>query len=255
MEGTIPFGARTIVPLTSKLAKASDNFPLTSLLLPKKTKPMNKNPYSPCDYVMKARDNQPKPLTEEMFETLLDDMNVKFLCDKVREHKPDAERYKTMLPAITWQSRFNGKLRTDLNADPTGYFCLDVDIHHEQMFKEMLQSSGVEAAYKWAGEEAKHRASQWAAMQLCQDEQNPMPAEELGIVAIHVSPSGTGVHVVAVCNGLCNTIEENQKRLAKLLGTEFDPVCKDWARIFFVTPRADWAYLDKNILFTKDDES
>ena len=205
--------------------------------------------YSPCDYVMKARDNQPKPLTREMFETLLDDMNVRFLCDKVREHKPDAERYKIMLPAITWQSKFNDKLRTDQNAIPTGLFCLDVDIHHEELFHSALDEMGTPLAYQWAEEEAKRRASKWAAMQLEQDQTGCAAADDLSIVAIHISPSGTGVHVVACCNDLCKSIEENQARLAKLLGTSYDAVCKDWARIFFVCPRQDWTYLDFKTIF------
>lgn len=210
--------------------------------------------YSPCDYVMKARDNQPKPLTREMFETLLDDMNVQFLCEKVREHRPDSERYKTMLPAITWQSRFDGKLRTDQNARPSGLFCIDVDIHHEETFKDIVRGDGIEAAYEWATAEARTRACRWAAMQIEQDVSGCSPQDDLAILAIHISPSGTGVHVVACCNEFCNSIEENQARLAKLLGTSYDSVCKDWARIFFVTPKKDWTYLDTKTLFLEDEE-
>ena len=213
---------------------------------------MEEKIYSPCDYVMKARDNQPKPLTREMFETLLDDMNVQFLCDKVREHKPDAERYKIMLPAITWQSKFNDKLRTDQNAIPTGLFCLDVDIHHEPEFKKKLDEMGL-SAFGWAEKEARDRACRWAAMQHEQDQTGCSPADDLAIVAIHISPSGTGVHVVACCNDLCRSIEENQARLAKLLGTSYDAVCKDWARIFFVAPRSDWTYLDMDALFCNEE--
>lgn len=61
---------------------------------------MKEKLFSPCDYVNKAMDNQPKPLTKEYFETLLDDMNVKLLTDKIREHKFDAETYKKQLPGI-----------------------------------------------------------------------------------------------------------------------------------------------------------
>ena len=202
---------------------------------------MNNKVISPCDYVTKARDNQPKPLTREYFETLLDDMNVKFLCDKVREHKPDAERYKAMLPAVTWQARFEGKLRTAANAQPTGFFCLDVDIIHEDMFRVLLKDKGAAEAFAWAENEAMNRSSEWARK--AQEEEGP------GIVAIHISPSGTGVHVVACCHPSCKSIEENQARLARLLGTSYDTVCKDWPRIFFVTPRNDWTYIDYETLF------
>ena len=202
---------------------------------------MEKRTISPCDYVNRARDNQPKPLTREYFETLLDDMNVQFLCDKVREHKPDAERYKAQLPAICWQAKFEGKLRTAANAQPTGFFCLDVDIIHEDMFRVLLKDKGAAEAYAWAENEAMNRASEWARK--AQEE------EGLGIVAIHISPSGTGVHVVACCHPSCKSIEENQARLARLLNTSYDAVCKDWPRIFFVTPRKDWTYIDYETLF------
>ena len=158
-----------------------------------------------------------------------------------------------MLPAITWQSRFGGKLRTDANAVPSGLFCIDVDIHHEQLFMRALEEMGTALAYQWAEEEARRRACKWAAMQKEQDTYGCTPANELGILAIHISPSGTGVHVVACCNDLCKSIEENQKRLACLLETEYDAVCKDWARIFFVTPRSDWTYLDMKTLFPEEE--
>jgi len=211
---------------------------------------MKSEQYSPCDYVNQVRDNQPKPLTLEYFNTLLHDMNVKMLCAKVREHKPEAERYKSALPAICWQAHFHGKLRTAQNARPSGLFCLDVDIHHEQWFIDLCKQGDHEVAYKMAEEEAKLRAHKWANMAKQEDDEGVKnPVDELGIVAVHVSPSGTGVHVVAVCHFLCKDIAENQSRLARLLGTEYDAVCKDWPRIFFITPEEDWTYIDRKTLF------
>ena len=86
-------------------------------------------------------------------------------------------------------------------------------------------------------------------MQVEQDRTGCSPADDLAILGIHISPSGTGVHVIACCNEFCKSIEENQARLARLLGTSYDAVCKDWARIFFMTPKEDWTYLDINSLF------
>ena len=214
----------------------------------------DKKQISPCDFVMKARDNQPKPLTRKMFATLLNDMNVKMLCQKVREHGADAERYKIALPAVTWQSKFNGQLRTDRNAVPTGLFCLDVDIHHEPEFLALAKGESPKAAYEWAEHEAYVRARQWSSRQQEEDKAAVASADELGIVAIHISPSGTGVHVVACCSPFCKTIEENQQRLARLLGTSYDPVCKDWARIFFVVPAEDWYYIDMDGLFGEEEQ-
>ena len=215
---------------------------------------MNSNEYSPCDYVNRVQDNQPKPQTRAYFETLLDDMNVSMLTDKVREHRPDAERYKTQLPAITWQARFGGKLRTHANAEPTGLFCLDVDFHHSQTFRDICKEKGADEAWRWGGQLARTKALEWAQLQTAQDE-NPglvTPANDLSIAAIHISPQGAGVHVVATCSSFCKTIEENQRRLARLLGVlddAADYVCHDWPRIFFIAPREDWTYIDKETLF------
>ena len=199
------------------------------------------------DYVNKARDNQPKSLTREYFKTLLNDMNVRFICDEIRQHKPNAENQKILLPAVTWQAHFDGKLRTDANARPTGLFCLDVDIHHEDMFKLLCKDKNPDEAYAWAGQEARQRAWEWA--------ETAKTDETLGIVGIHVSPSGTGVHVIACCHHTCKSIEENQARLARLLNTSYDAVCKDWARIFFVTPKEDWTYIDYDSIFGEETPS
>ena len=201
-----------------------------------------------CDYVTRAMDNRPKPLTRELFDSFLDGSDVAMNCDIVRQHKPNAEAYKRFLPAVTWQARFDGALRKDENARLSGLFCLDVDIHHEPKFKDLLQTQGADAAYQWAEAEARLRAFQWADMQKAEDA-HPDGTRDLSIVAIHISPSGTGVHVVAVWDELFDTIEQQQKSLADKLGTSYDAVCKDRARIFFLSPRKDWTYIDYETLF------
>lgn len=207
---------------------------------------------SPCDFVWKARDNRPKPLTREIFMSLINGMDVKMTTEKVRLHDAQSEVYKIQLPAVTWQARFDGKLRNDANAQPTGIFCLDVDIHHENEFKDILTHNGAEAALAWAREEAQERAVRWARMQMEEDDSDATN-QDLAIVGIHISPSGTGVHVIAYCHPSCKTIAENQARLARLLDTSFDEVCKDWARIFFLSPKEDWTYLDVDAIFREED--
>ena len=213
---------------------------------------MEKKPFSPCDYVSRVQDNQPKELTRELFLTLLEDMDVRLNCEIIRGHDSHAEVYKRLLPGICWQSKFDGQLRTDKNAQATGFFCLDVDIHHEEEFKRLLQTEGVSAAYRWAEKEAQERAKCWTRMAEAETSIAPPIGGELDIVAIHISPSGTGVHVVALCNPACNSIAEDQARLAHLLGTSYDTVCKDAARVFFVTPREDWLYLDYKTLLQEE---
>ena len=211
-----------------------------------------KSNYSPCDFVWKARDNQPKPLTKEQFLSFLNGMDVKMTTEKVRLHDAQSEVYKIQLPAVTWQARFDGKLRNDANAKPTGMYCLDIDIHHEPEFKDILTSSGKDAAIAWAEQEARERAERWGRDAKMSSDLWPggiTDDHDLDILGIHISPSGTGVHVIACCHPSCNSIAENQARLARLLGTSYDEVCKDWARIFFLTPREDWTYLDLDNIF------
>lgn len=205
------------------------------------------NEYSPCDYTNRVRDNQPKRLTREYFLTLLEDIGVRMNTEKIREHKPDAERYKRELPGITWQSRFDGQLRTDRNAKSTGLYCLDVDCQHEETFKQLLQTEGADAAWRWGTQEAHARAERWTKMAM--EEATGQHYYGLDIIAIQISPQGAGVHVVAACNEVFGSIEENQAHLAKLLGTPYDQVCKDAARMWFVTPKEDWVYLDMESLF------
>ena len=210
---------------------------------------MNSKEYSPCDYNIGVLDNKPKPLTRAVFNSLLDGMDVRMNIEKVREHTPQSDSYKRALPGITWQSKFGGQLRTDKNAESTGLFCLDVDIHHEDHFKELAEMKGAAAAWEWGEREARERMARWTAMAEAEESQPAKPGEELDIVAIHLSPQGAGVHVVALCQPYCNSIEEDQARLARLLGTSYDKVCKDAARTFFICPREDWKYLDMETLF------
>jgi hypothetical protein len=206
------------------------------------------------DYVNRVTDNSPKPLTRELFLSFLRGSDVKMNCEIIRQHKPNAEAYKRLLPAVTWQSTFGGKLRTDANAEPTGLFCLDVDIHHEDMFKVLCKDKSPEEACAWAENEARQRAQSWANYMKWQNECPEMYDRGLRIVGIHVSPSGTGVHVISGCYDHCKTIEENQAQLARTLNTSYDAVCKDWARIFFLTPEEDWTYLDLPSIFGEEEE-
>ncbi len=88
--------------------------------------------YSPCDYVNRFNDIQPKPLTKVQFLSFLNGSDVKMTTAKVREHGRDAEVWKKELPAVCWQAHFDGKLRNAENAKPTGMFCLDIDYQHSQ---------------------------------------------------------------------------------------------------------------------------
>ena len=56
--------------------------------------------YSPCDYNIGVLDNKPKPLTKEVFNSLLDGMDVRMNIEKVREHTPQSDNYKRALPAL-----------------------------------------------------------------------------------------------------------------------------------------------------------
>ena len=202
---------------------------------------------SPCDYVIDKMDIRPKPLTKEIFLSLINGSDTRMYTELVRRHDKDSEKYKGMLPAVTWQAKFDGLNRTDKYAIPTGLFCLDVDINHEMEFAEREKAEGREAALKWAKEEAWERAERWARMQ--KEEDSGIKVQGLNILGIHVSPSETGVHVISAFPEYVYDISTAQEKLAKALQTSYDTVCKNWGRIFFISPKSDWTYLDMDSLF------
>lgn len=132
----------------------------------------------------------------------------------IREGRQDAKRY---LPAIVWGGHFEHQRRRDAECVPSGLFCLDID---------HITTEGPEGARRYYQEHFGGRE------------------DELDIVFAHVSPSGDGLHVVALCQPGLQTIAENQQWLAGKASSAYDPVCKNIGRIYYLSTETDIIYND-----------
>lgn len=154
-------------------------------------------------------------------------------CQKIRDRvaavraavaagqKDEASRLKKRLPAVTWQAHFEDGKRRNESALHSGLYMLDID--------------GVEDV-----EHVCEQILETATEQCLMNE----------IVAVHISPSGRGIRVVAVCTDPArDTIEKNQAWLAERLGIlAYDAACKDFARLAFLVHYDDFKYLNLELL-------
>ena len=154
-------------------------------------------------------------------------------CQKIRDRvaavraavaagqKDEASRLKKRLPAVTWQAHFEDGKRRNESALHSGLYMLDID--------------GVEDV-----EHVCEQIMETATEQCLLDQ----------LVAVHISPSGRGIRVVAVCTDPArDTIEKNQAWLAERLGIlSYDAACKDFARLAFLVHYDDFKYLNLDLL-------
>ena len=168
------------------------------------------------DYIRNSFDTQPRPLIDgTMLKILMRQPSVQVDIDNVRHGHDEAKRY---LPAVVWGGHFRDGKRRQQAVESSGLFCSDID-------HIAIDPDGARQYY------AAHFAGR---------------EDELGIVFAHVSPSGTGLHVVCLCQPGLQTIAENQAWLAQQTESEYDIVCKDMGRIFYLSTFNDIIYNDLN---------
>ena len=159
---------------------------------------------------------RPEECTYEKFLELTHSQELKDRLQRIgaETDKDERGRLKKELPIITWQAYFEGK-RLNAFAKPSGLFMVDLD--------------GIESPYKWYNSH------------LCKYGIK----SELGIVLVHVTPSGKGLRIIAKCRPEYSTLEECQKWLVTRLGAEeyFDSVCKDFARSSYLVHESYILYM------------
>lgn len=178
-----------------------------------------KNDFYKCDYIVDSFDTHPKPLPDGQLVALLMRRPATELDIRMIRTSSDAkvvEDAKRRLPAIVWGGHFTMGRRRKGECESSGLFCSDID-------HIATDPDGAREYY------AAHFGGR---------------EDELGIVFAHVSPSGTGLHVVCLCQPGLQTIAENQAWLAQQTGSEYDPVCKDLGRIFYLSTFNDIIYND-----------
>ncbi len=146
---------------------------------------------------------------------------------------------KRGLPVIMYQATFDetvskkgfkGRWRKQAAARLNGLFMLDVD-HVEDPAKAvdgMLAKTGHEKLGDMA--------------------------EAMGILLVHITPSGRGLRIVAKADASIGNIADNQAHLSQLLGVEPDAACKDASRCSFCPGFEDILYINKNELFTYENK-
>ena len=175
---------------------------------------MSEGGFYAVDYIANSFDPRPKPVPDGVFvELLMRRPQTEVDVAAVRKGVEEAKRY---LPAVVWGGHFTGGRRRQGECQSSGLFCMDID-HIAQ------DPEGARRYYQdhFGGRE-----------------------DALGIVFAHVSPSGTGLHVVCLCQEGCQTIAQCQARLAAETHCEYDPVCKDMGRIFYLSTFNDLIYND-----------
>ena len=144
---------------------------------------------------------------------------------------------KSGLPKLSYQATFAKSLskggymgvwRKQSAAVLNGLFMLDVD--HVENPREVYKA--------WRGEED---ADAWA--------------EKLGILLVHITPSGHGLRIVAKADLAVGNIADNQAALSAKLGVEPDAACKDASRCSFCPMLEDILYINKNELFTYENKA
>lgn len=154
-----------------------------------------------------------------------------------------AKQFKCLLPMVVWQGHVpEGEMPTNDNVELTGLYATDWDHLSAQgagVKSEKLNVKGSTRASRGqhATETALRLAREIAAR-----------ADELGLVMVHVSPSGDGVRAVGRCQPQFQSLEENQQWLSAQFGLENDPVTCNVGRTWFLPMKEDVVYLNLEAL-------
>ena len=191
-----------------------------------------------------------RQLTAEEFSRLIISDRVVDTIKTVRQLLPTdpkaAAAKKRTLPGICWQATFDetvsakgnrGCWRKQAAARLNGLYMLDVD-HVEQpdtLFAAWTKATEEEVLRDGNHHEKGEIRRKWA--------------DGLGVLLVHVTPSGQGLRIVAIADVKRGNIADNQAWLAQTLGVEMDESCKDASRLSFCPSFDDIIYLDSNKLF------
>lgn len=167
-------------------------------------------------------------MKKELFTSSIQSLNTRSLLNRFRSGDEQSKKY---LPAVSWQcAGFKNGVRKDADAIPNGLFALDID-HIKAMNLPGIQTP----------------------LQLFDSFKARI--DELDIVCVHQTPSADGLRVVALCQPQFSTLAENQAWLASEICCGYDAVCKDWARLFFLSVEEDFFYIDWETLFDEEDNN
>ncbi len=166
------------------------------------------------------------------------------LNDERNELEKQAAKVKRQLPKIVWQAYFDestskkgltGRWRKQSASHLNGLFMLDIDhiVDPKETYFQWVRDHHNVANDNVTADMVK----QWAAA--------------LGILLVHITPSGYGLRIVAIAQ-MDGNLADNQHRLANLLNVECDESCKDASRLSFCPSFDDILYINNGKLFNYD---
>lgn len=201
---------------------------------------MNTDYISNLSYVNSVSDTNPKPLTRDVLESLLDNPSKQELLneyrasgDKEKKNQLFAitfngmfceEKRQQRLQALTPEQRKDAKMRTAEDFLPSGLYGIDIDTKGRP--EELLE------------------------------EVKSIIREQLGIepeqiIAMAYRTPGMGLRVVVTRAKGLTLVEEQRKWQTLLHGMDVDEACKDMGRLYFLTSREDLLYINYDLLFTE----
>ena len=176
------------------------------------------------DYVKNVR-SRCERLSKELFIGLINSAEVRRWISYARlEDEGALERAKGELPGICWQATYKDNRRIETGAQPNGLCALDIDHISRQKIPNISTPEELWQSFKER-------------------------VDELDIVCVHKTPSADGLRVVFLCQPQFHTLAQNQAWMAGELRCIHDPVCKDWARLYFISVSEDFYYVDWETLF------
>ncbi len=141
--------------------------------------------------------------------------------------REEYDRLKRSLPMFVFQATFPCGRRLQSDARLNGLFMSDYD--HLDVEKTLAMWASI------FGLDSSDRQSLWQRLY-----------EELGILLVHITPSGWGLRVVAKAR-MEGDISQNQQWQGEALGMQPDEACKDASRVSFAVSQNEILYLNPEL--------
>ncbi|MBR1414950.1 MAG: hypothetical protein IJ570_03695 [Prevotella sp.] len=191
------------------------------------------------------------------YEGILTEDELKAEVKRIQHEIRTLSAIKTGLPTFTYQAVFDetvskkgykGRWRKQAAARLNGLFILDVDHVNPKLtlnrwLQDYAKTVKVEALDTLTPEKPLFTLDE------CRELIRPF-CKNLGILLMHVTPSGCGLRIVAKADPTVGNLADNQANLSRLLGVEPDEACKDASRCSFCPGFEDILYMNSEELFT-----
>lgn len=194
---------------------------------------------SNLSYVNNKYDQNPKPLTREVLERLLDDPQSAALMERYRRAPEGVD--KGQLPAITFNGWFCEERRNQRLQALTPEQRKRAT---KRAAEDFLPSSlyGIDIDTKGRPDELLE-----AVKGIIHERLATAPEE---IIALAYRTPSLGLRIVVRRAKGLTLEEENRKWQNMLQDIDVDPACKDMGRLYYLTSRQDVLYINYDLLFT-----